>query len=72
MNGQTYQEAGYETARPLEGWLDDGWPGEGVFPHAVAYGSGMRIFASGFGSGAGNSGRTGVHHIGNVGRRHKC
>ena len=35
MNGQNYQEAGYETARPLEGWLDNGWPGEGVFPHSI-------------------------------------
>ena len=51
--------------------MDDGWPGEGVFPHAVAYCSGVRIFACGFGGGAGDGGRTGMHHIGNVSRRHE-
>ena len=68
MNGQTYQEAGYKTARPLEGWLDDGWPGEGIFPHAVAYCAGVGVFTSGLGSGAGDGGRASVHHVGDVGR----
>jgi len=38
--------------------LDDGWPGKGVFPHAVAYCSGVRVLACGFGGGAGDGGRT--------------
>ena len=49
--------------------MDDGWPGEGVFPHAVAYCTGVRVFARGFGGGTGDGGGTGMHHIGNVSRR---
>ena len=71
MIDQTCQEAGYITARPLEGWLDDGWPGEGVFPHTVAYGSGMCIFAGGFCGGAGDGGGACVHHVRDVRRRHE-
>ena len=72
MKDQTCQEAGYITARPLEGWLDNGWPGEGVFPHTVAYGSGMCILAGGFGGGTGDGGGTCVDHIRHVRRRHEC
>ena len=71
MIDQTCQEAGYITARPLEGWLDDGWPGEGVFPHTVAYGSGMCILAGGFCGGAGDGGGACVHHVRDVRRRHE-
>ena len=71
MIDQTCQEAGYITARPLEGWLDDGWPGEGVFPHTVAYGSGMCILAGGFGGGTGDGGGACVHHVRDVRRRHE-
>ena len=49
-------DRGTEPARSLEGWLDDGWPGEGIFPHAVVYGTGMGVHEGGFGGGSGHSG----------------
>ena len=51
--------------------MDDGWPGEGIFPHTVAYCAGVGVSTCGFGGGAGDGGRTGVHHVGDVGRRHE-
>ena len=71
MKDQTCQEAGNTTARPLEGWLDNGWPGKGVFPHTVAYGSGTCILAGGFGGGTGDGGGTCVNHMRHVRWRHE-
>ena len=71
MKYQACQEAGYVTARPLEGWLDDGWPGEGIFPHAVAYGTGMGICAGCLGGGSGDCGRTCMDHVCDVSWRHE-
>ena len=59
-------------ARSLKGWLDDVWPGEGVFPHAVAYSSGMGVLAGGFGSGSGDGGGTSMHHVGYMSWSHEC
>ena len=72
VNGQTYQGIRYRTARPLEGWLDNGWPGKGIFPHTVAYCSGMCILAGGFGGGTGDGCRARVDHVRYMCWRHEC
>ena len=71
VNGQSYQEVGYRTARPLEGWLDNGWPGEGICPHAVAYCTGVCVLAGSFGSGTGDGSRARMDHVSDVSWSHE-